>query len=156
MKNNFEKNNFFPEFISSKNVFNKKNKTEFLFKKYNIKYTFFKNSFNNFNKNIFGLNYYILKLNSDDFFKNLNNLYLDFNNEDNSSLVQFKSIELNSNFIGLFDFKNFNYYFNYNINILNFVEIYKILVILYINKLIIKYIYVGLNQKPIHIDLKKN
>lgn len=118
-KTNVDKLAVFPEYSVVKNVINKKNKFKFLKIKYKINLIFLPNKYF---KNNFGLNYNIINNN----FINLNKFKLDLLEEDNLNLIHFKDVfhpKLNN---------NFNYFLNYNINNLCLIEIYKIIIILYL------------------------
>lgn len=124
---------FYPEYSVYKNVFNKKIIFKEFSKKNNFKYIFLPNKYVNFNKNNFGLNLYNYNLYNnknkfEDLIKNLDD-------DSNKNLIQFKYIEKN-----LYFYQDLNFYFNYNLNNLNLIELYKILILLYVNKLNIKYI----------------
>jgi len=137
---------FLPEFSLSKNVFNSKFRFKSLAKKHNINYIFCANRYNDSN---FGLNYYTKDFDKKNF--NYINLVKDLNEDENKGLIQFKNFDLEDKFL----INNvLNTHFNFNLSILCNLELYKIIIILYINKVIIKYIYVGLNPKQILIDLK--
>lgn len=128
-----EKNNlktFYPEFSVYKNVFNKKIVFKAFSKKHNLKYIFIKNKYN---EKVFGLNYYTKSLPNNSVL--FNDVLKDLDDDLNKNLIQFKNLE------NIFEIdKNVNLYLNFNINTLCILEIYKILIILYLNKINKKYI----------------
>lgn len=135
-KTNKNENNFFPDFDISKNVFDKKIKAFDLLKKNKINYIFCKNKINKYNNT--GLNYYILNnfINNDLNVSYLNSLIKDLNDDDNKLLISLKFYDL-KNLNEKIIYQN-NIYFNYNIYNLCLIEIYKIIILIYINNLIIR------------------
>ena len=116
---------FYPEYSIYKNVFNKKNKALDIIKKNNLNHFFLNNDYNS---NNFGLSYYFIFDSN-----NLKKLNIQLNEDDNKGLIQFKTFV--DNMSEKSHFFEVNCFFNFNINFLCSLEIYKIIILLYLHKL---------------------
>jgi len=142
-KNNYL-NLFYPEYLFKKKIdgsfynFNKFKNSN------NFSSIIIKSSYKLTNS-VYGSNVHIFNAN--------NKILNDFNDEDlkNFLCIKYnKKIEDDNNYLQIM-----GQHFNFNLFTFNAVELYKILLILYLNKIIIKYIYEFLNQQLIRQDLKK-
>ena len=95
-KNNINLINFFPEFSLAKNVTNKKVKAKLLFKKHNIKYVFCSN---NYNKQNYGVSYYVYNLGNVDQTNNFKKFELEIDEDENKFLVQKKFSNQKNNLV---------------------------------------------------------
>lgn len=115
---------FFPGYSTTKNVFNKKIKFKDLSKKIKLNLIFLPNKYE---KNNFGLNYYIIEKKD-----KILILLKELEHEDFENLIYLKK-EKNDFYIEN-NLNIFNYYFNYNLYNLYLLEIYKILILIHLNK----------------------
>ena len=127
---------FKSQFFENRSLFNDL-LLNFKLKGFFIYKNFFKNSyvFDNvaFKKHLYGYNFYIFNKN----FKQYENILKLTDNKEYNSIGKIKLLLKDVDFYNFFLKNELNYFLIYNVFLLNTVEVYKIILLLYVNKLVL-------------------